>query len=364
MTRLGDVVDKALLAEMLAERFVVARKHTTMPLVILNYTDRCQYERGAWNEVTRACRGLIYRVDTEAIMARPFRKFFNYGQAEAGTLDLKEPAVVTDKLDGSLGVLYPTNDGYAIATRGAFDSDQAIRATTIWQERYQDVQPDPDWTLLFEIIYPENRIVLDYGTREDLVLLGAVNKHSGQSVGPMEPEVASWPGPRATVFPYSSLADALAAPPRPNAEGLVVHLCGTDERVKIKQEDYVRLHRIVTGLNERTVWEHLSEGKPLRTLIEPLPDEFHRWVEEVADGLVATVNGWASDIELAYAATVASLPSSYSRKDFALAIKGHPQMAALFSRLDGKDYRPSLWRAAKPATFRGPTGQTYSEDTA
>lgn len=357
--KLSDLFDHALLTHCLNERLVVARRHPSKPLTILNYTERCQYERGNWNEVTRQCRGLIYNEHTGEVVARPFRKFFNYGQAEAGEFDLTAPVTVTDKLDGSLGILY----GDEIATRGAFESEQAQHATALFRSRYASFVVPEGWTLLFEIVYPSNRIVCDYGEQDDLILLGAVEIDTGRSVGPRD-SALGWPGPIATIFPYASLADALAAEPRQNAEGLVVHFRDTDERVKLKQEDYVRLHRIVTGLNERTVWEHLCEQKPLDELLEPLPDEFHSWVRSVADRLTEQVFEQCDEVERTYTAVVGGLPEGFSQKDYALAVKDHPLSWALFSRKAGKAYAPRLWLQAKPEARRGPTGIEYSEDTA
>lgn len=362
-----DLFDPTALDHALQERLVVARKHPSAPLTILNYTERCQYERGLWDDVTTQCRGIIHDEDG-TIVARPFRKFFNYGQSEAGTLDLTAPVICTDKLDGSLGILYPlATNGFrwAVATRGSFDSDQARHATGVWRERYEfPYEPPEGWTLLFEIIYPANRIVLDYGTRNDLVLLGAVNIETGRSVDPRNPMFANWPGQRAEQFEYRTLADALTARPRPNAEGLVVHLYVTDERVKIKQEDYVALHRIVTGLNERTVWEHLVAGKPVEELLTALPDEFHEWVREVAARLTATVESGCSEVETAYSTILASLPPDYTRKDFALVAARHPRRAQLFSRLSGKDYRRQIWDECYPSPRVGPRPIEHSEATA
>ena len=70
-----------------------------------------------------------------------------------------------------------------------------------------------------------------------------------------------------------------------------MHFLDADERVKIKYAEYVRLHRIVTGLNARTVWEVLVTGGDLDELTEPLPDEFHAWVRGVAAELTAQVDG-------------------------------------------------------------------------
>lgn len=357
MTRLNDLFDAAELEHCLAERLVVARQHPTAALTILNYTERCQYERGLWNPVTLACRGLIHDA-AGRIVARPFRKFFNYGQAEGGEFDLSARVVVTDKLDGSLGILYPSGDGMALATRGAFESEQAAYATRLWRAKWGRFVPPEGWTFLFEIIYPGNRIVLDYGAMEELVLLGAVEIATGRSVGPFDP-ICDWYGPaRAEQFPYATLADALNAPPRSNAEGLVVHFVDSDERLKIKQEDYVALHRIVTGLNERVVWEHVSAGKPVADLLAPLPDEFHGWAGEVAARLLATVESNAAEVESAYSTILASLPPAPTRKDFALLAKDHPRRGQLFNRHDGKEYRRSLWDECYPASKVGPRPAT------
>lgn len=360
MTTLADLFDRDLLNYCLAERLVVARQHPTAALTILNYTERCQYEKGLWNPVTLQCRGLIHDTD-DRIVARPFRKFFNYGQEDGIQLAPDAPVRVTDKLDGSLGILYPVGDGYAIATRGAFESEQAQHATALLRARYPGYAPPDGWTDLFEIVYPENRIVLDYGTQDDLIFLGSVQIATGVTAGP---HVGEWPGPRATVFDFATLAEAVSAPPRPNAEGLVIHCLTTHERVKIKQADYVALHRIVTGLNERTVWEHLRDGKPLPELLDALPDEFHEWVGEVAARLLATVEADASEVERAYSTILANLPAGYTRKDFALVAKEHPQRAALFQRHDGKEYRGGLWDAAKPSPRMGPRGIAPTEATA
>lgn len=70
--------------------------------------------------------------------------------------------------------------------------------------------PVAGWTYLFEIIYPSNRIVLDYGRTDDLMLLGAVQISTGTAVGPRDPICAPWPGPRIEVQAYLTLAEALA----------------------------------------------------------------------------------------------------------------------------------------------------------
>ena len=203
--------------------FVVRRAHPTLPLCILNYTERATYTPDSWNAVTRNCRGLIYDTNTHEIVARPFPKFFNMGERYAPQCDPTSRVVVTDKLDGSLGVLYRTPDGLAVSTRGSFDSEQTKHATELVRTRYAEFVPPHGHTLLFEIVYPDNRIVVDYGDMDDLILLGAIHIETGCSYFPHDDLLVAWPGPRTTVFDHETLAHALAAPPRPNAEGLVTY---------------------------------------------------------------------------------------------------------------------------------------------
>jgi RNA ligase len=167
--------------------------------------------------------------------------------------------------------------------------------------------------------------------------------------------VPDWPGPVVETFGHAMFAEALAAPPRPGREGLVVHVTGTDTRLKIKYDEYVRLHRLVTGLNARVVWEHLVAGKDLAELVKPLPDEFHPWVHGVADRLHAEVATAAAAVERAYASIVDALPAGWGRKEFALRAAGHPERGCLFLRLDGRDYRPLLWQRVRPTADATPT---------
>jgi RNA ligase len=368
---LHDLLDRRSLAAMLDEGYVRQQVHPTEPLAILNYTEKAAYDN-VWNAVTLACRGLIWNTATGEIVARPFRKFFNHGQVGAPDLDLDAEVIVTDKQDGSLGILYPLpSGGHAIATRGSFASEQAIHATQVWNDRYAGrVTAPAGLTLLFEIVYPTNRIVCDYGDLDDLVLLGAVSIATGESCQPDPVLCGGWPGPVTETFAYTTLAEALAAESRPNAEGLVVHFVDADERLKVKYAEYVRLHRLVTGVTARTVWEHMVAGNPLNDLIEPLPDEFHDWVRNVAAGILARVEAEEYRLGEVYREVLARMPAGWSandragRKDFAMVAAAHPDKWALFNQLDGKDIYGELLKRAKPEPYLTPSGRTYTEDNA
>lgn len=347
MSTLGDLFDRGLFDTMVDGGYVRVQQHPTLPLHIANYSEKAQYEN-VWNDVTLTCRGLIYDA-TGKVHARPYRKFFNYGDdVNTGPLDLHAPAIVTDKLDGSLGISYMTPDGPAIATRGSFASDQALHATEVLRSRYPDWTPAEGWTYLFEIVYPQNRIVVDYGELDDLILHGIVAVDTGAVHSALD--VDNWPGPVVKAFAYESLAEALAADPRPNAEGLVVALNG-DTMVKVKQADYVALHRIITGLNARTVWEWLGDGKTIGDLCATIPDDFHGWVEDVANGLTTESEAIIAAAEAEHTRITGELPADFGRGDYARHAVKSDLRSYLFLLLDDKrrQARELAWRAVKPS---------------
>lgn len=358
---LAELVSSRDLAEAIDAGYVRQQQHPELPLTILNYTQKAQYEN-AWTQTVCICRGIIHDA-AGSVQARPFAKFFNHGQEGAARIDLDAPVHVTDKADGSLGILYPTPDGYAIATRGSFTSDQAQHATELYRREYMSrFRPDPSLTVLVEIVYPANRIVLDYAGMDDLILLGAVETRTGRVIKP--DALPDWPGPRAATFSARTFAEALAIEPRPNAEGIVVRCLITGGMLKIKQADYLDLHRAITGLNARTVWEFMVAAKPIEDLLAPLPDEFHPWVRKVARELDEHIELRTAEIDRAYTDLLDRLPADWTRRDFAALAVQHADKWAMFMRLDGRDPRPEILKNAKPAPYLTPMGVQHNEDNA
>jgi RNA ligase len=373
---LYDVIDQNELADALAAGHVREQTHPTEPLAVLNYTEICAVTPGAWNPTTLACRGLIYRTDTGEVTARGFVKFFNHGQAGAPVLDMDTSVLVTDKKDGSLGIIYPLpSGGYAVATRGSFASEQAIHATKVLRDRYPHFRCDPSLTTLVEIVYPANRIVLDYGRFDDLILLGGQPIRGGAPIPPATMQaVCTWSGPVTETMMVGSFAEAVALPNRANAEGVVVYDLAHGSLVKIKQADYVELHRIVTNLTARKVHDHLLAGKPIAEFIAPLPDEFHTWVLQVAGDITSLVEAEAERLAEVYRETLRLMPDGWSlpllpedrhhRATFAKVAAKHPDSWALFRLLDDRRIDDELLKRARPEPYLTPSGRTYTEDNA
>jgi len=356
--RLADIMDTGLLAQMLQEKYIRAQVHPDdQRLHILNYTEKAQFDR-VWNEATRQCRGLIVR-DLKTVgmyttvVARPFPKFFNSGENGREDYDFSAEVEVTDKMDGSLGILYEGPDGPAIATRGSFSSDQALHATAVYRDRYEGTwRPCPGLTYLFEIIFPENRIVVDYGDKDDLILLGTVSNDRGVIAGTyFAQRFDNWSGPVTKIFGEHRLALALARKPREGAEGIVVRFLATSEMVKIKQEDYVALHRIIFGLNERAVWQRLLDGDHAPDINRDLPEEFHPWVNKVAERIMNEGNAIvdsACDEFAAIHVGANGLDERERKKRFAsLAVKSKNR-GLLFLLYDDKSLHAAIYKMIRP----------------
>jgi RNA ligase len=322
------------IAEMVSKGYVSIRCHPEdETLKVYNYTARTQYER-VWNASTLMTRGLITR-DNEVI-ARPFQKFFNYDEIPKSSNNvLKGPWEVLEKLDGSLGILYKFRENdYRIATRGSFDSPQAIWATKFFKEHFLEWKPIDNLTYLFEIIYPENKIVVDYENREELLLLDVLETKTNERV-----DVYS-PFERCPTYGFST---EIPMAERNNKEGYVL-VNSKGFRVKVKHEQYKRLHKLITECSNITVWEYLSQNLAINELIDNLPDEHYPWLKNQIDSLKASYE-FEEFVAKEY---YDNRPATDDRKELAAYFTQYKFPWMMFCLLDDKDYSENLWKVIKP----------------
>jgi RNA ligase len=322
---------------LISEGFITSRKHSTDDLFILNYTARCQYE-SHWTPETMQCRGLI--VDSQRnIVSRPLKKFFNLEELD-GRIP-SSPFAVYDKLDGSLCISYVSGNHVRLATRGSFESEQAEWANEILINKYGNVGLDTNrYTYCFELIDPRNRIVVDYGRKSDLVLLAIIETETGQE----QPiDSVDLPFPRPQKFSFASL-DEIVNQQDDEREGFVLKF-QTNERIKFKFAEYKRLHKILTQVSSKSIWESLRDGKPLDEILERVPDEFFSWVKKTK----ADLERQYTDIESVHSAICGSTPIGADRKAIAEYFKRSSSYPSIcFSMLDGKNYSDFIWKILRP----------------
>jgi RNA ligase len=373
LTLIGDYISKGL---------VIKQNHPTLPLAIYNYSRECQYN-GMWDDITLNCRGLV--LDNEGnVVAKPFPKFFNYEEHKPEDIP-NEYFEVYEKMDGSLGIFFyyeeelsderryniwfnnnyetgmerffdPNNlpnfdDPYYeptpkikgewhMTTRGSFTSEQAIKGMEIANKYNYNKICVPGYTYLFEIIYPENRIVVDYGKEERLVLLGVMNRR-GEEFPYEELVEEGWD----IVMKYKTWGEdweTLKKEISKDNEGYVIRFSG-GMRMKIKGDEYVRLHRILTNFSTKDIWELLRNNEQLEPFLDRVPDEFDAWVKEVVRDLQTEFDTIKNKIEIEFRELI-------DKKEFADKIADNPNRSLLFKRLDS--YSPQfdemIWKLLKP----------------
>ena len=272
-----------LVKQMIAEGWINVQKHPTEDIYILKYSKVCAiYHK--WNEATLQCRGIIVDKDYN-IIARPFSKFFNYEEIEDKSIIPKGAAKAYEKLDGSLGIMYWVNDVPYISTAGSFISEQAEHATKILHEKYSDVtcKLKHDRTFLFEIIYPGDRHIVDYGDMDDIVLIGVLdNEIEGK-----EYDIYSY-------YPMFNVADCYGTTKNwlelrtkmsgKNREGFVIKF-NNGFRLKLKYEDYFRLHRLHEYMTKKHVFDFVETGRldELNELLDQFDEEVRISVNKMLD---------------------------------------------------------------------------------
>lgn len=332
--------------QLIRDGYITRKKHPQADLWIYNYTAKTQYQR-LWTSETVQCRGLILDADHN-VVARGFKKFFNLGETDNTTLENlpQQPFEVTAKLDGSLGILYRVNGSFAVATRGSFDGAQARWATRFLNEHYDLSALPPYLTLLFEIIYPDNRVVVDYGEKRDLVLIGVIDHVTDFDLGYRAVQVAAkrFGFNAVDTLKIDSLQDLIELKQRSvGVEGWVIKFQNGGFRIKIKTDEYTQLHRLVFGLTVNRVRDAILED--WESFTEQLPEEFRVEVEDIARKI------WQRVIseQYRYYVMFQNIPEHVktNKKLFALYVKReYPQdHACLFSIYNGHTFQRHILRS-------------------
>lgn len=237
------------------------------------YAEKTTYER-AWNPITISARGIILDPEAGKIVALPFPKFFNLG--EHGVENIPDgPFTTYEKLDGSLIIIYHHDGKWKTATKGSLNSTQAQWAAK-WLETQDLSVLETDFTYLAEAIYPENKIVVSYDY-DGLVLLGAYNRVTGEEVSFNHiTAISIWKGWKAAkTYAYNSISHLieLAKTLPVSEEGFILKFAN-GLRLKVKGEEYVRIHRLVSNLTPLAVWEAMMLNKDMLDIKKELPEEF------------------------------------------------------------------------------------------
>ena len=255
-----------------AEKLGRVTAHRQNGLVGFKYSMNTIYA-GDWDDVTLNARGIVFNEKTGEIVARPFKKFFNYqefytGEGLKSELYLKVPQEFKpnlegsfrcmEKVDGSLGIVFlnPFTTKWQVKTGGSFDSDQAVWAQEWFNKNINTDLLIDGFTYCFEIISKEDIHPIKYDF-EGMVLLGAISNSTGEEV-PLSQiqKIAERLNVRMVkLYEFEKFNDAVEwAKKLPKTqEGLVITF-DNGFKTKAKSDDWCQLAKMFEGMTKWNIW--------------------------------------------------------------------------------------------------------------
>ena len=253
--------------------------------------------------LVREARGIIFRESDWECVCHPFNKFGNYGESYCPEINWRT-ASVQEKVDGSL-IKFWFDNGWNISTNGTIDAFKAnindvkyqnfgqlvldaIRKVFSDEHNFFDILV-PEFTYMFELVSPYNRVVVPYDETK-LYFLGFRSRLLGEEFAP-EHYVLKEHFIIPKRYPLYSLSDVQKAA---NAlswdeEGYVV--CDANfNRVKIKSPSYVMAHyaRNNNVINTERLVQIVLDGEQEEFLIyaSDYADELHE-VEDIMHAIAS-----------------------------------------------------------------------------
>lgn len=343
-------IDWDVLNTYIENNLIVSNKHPDYDIWILNYSPKTQYNQG-WDIYTMSCRGLIVDADGN-ILARTFQKFKNYEEHDPNDSVFKQKNYeIFEKMDGSLIILfhYSVANEWIVASRGSFISEQSEEARKMLNgiDNIYDKLSN-NFTYIFEVLYSENRIVVNYGNRWELIMLACIDTTTGIEL--KYDDMVNGYSPYFTIvkkynITFNDLSE-LKNLDEENREGFVIKY-ENGFRVKVKFEEYVRLHGILTNVSNVTIWEHLMNKYDFDILWDRVPDEMNEWLKKTINSLEMEFNN-IERLALKEFMRIYHINNIITRKEFAMEALKSKYNSILFNMYDRKSYDKIIWKMIKP----------------
>lgn len=305
-------------------------------LVLFKYS---QIDSDFFNPIVKECRGIILEKDTWRVVAYPFKKFFNFGEAYADEIDW-ESAVVETKEDGSLIKVYFYDGEWRVGTNGTIFAENAELNSGPYKNFRELFDAAAEkcgfdfsrlnryYTYVLELCSPFNIIICPQSEMR-LIHIGTRNNRTFQEV---EADIGI---PHPQRYALSSLEDCITMAKTFDftKEGFVVKDKNYN-RIKVKSEDYVRVHRLANNGS-------MTEERAIELIRENELDEFFTYFPQYKEYIEAVKNEVAAlsqSINDIITAAREIKSHSISRADFAAQVVKLSSLGKVVSFLayDGK----------------------------
>lgn len=251
-------------------------------LTLYNYKpDAAFRDDDEWTDYERACRGVVLDDDGNLI-ALPFPKFFNWSEENRHNTDGLTVSHFETKVDGSLGICFHYKGEWWVTTHGSLDSHQGIYATELLRDaiKFCNAELDTDINYMVEIVYPENRIVTDYGDFTGLYYLAAYNRKTLKEEIHYGVPIVFSSEERIYTKSFSDLL-TICKTRQTLEEGYVI-VYDNGDRVKLKTEAYLMAHRARFSIRPKYIQDlMLNKPEALLELRRNLPNEFLCEIDDI-----------------------------------------------------------------------------------
>ena len=256
-------MDLFKLNQLIINNYINKVKCPNLDIYSYCYSQKCEIEEN-WNDITLACRGLVLDLEGNIIF-NCVKKFFNKDQNQIAkdifnNLDLNNLRNY-EKLDGSFIKIFKYNNKLIIGSKTSFENEYTDWAKEIIKR--DNLKFEDGLSYHFELIVPENRIVVDYKKDKNLYLWAVVETKTGKELDIYDKRFENF-------NKVKLIKDVESYLKKSNVEGIVIY--DGKNRLKLKTQEYLKLHRIRTMCSKKRIIELLEEGKSIRDF--DFPDEF------------------------------------------------------------------------------------------
>jgi len=262
-----------------------------------------------YDKFYRECRSIVIDLKREAIVTSPFKKFANLNEWEENSVDnirheieSAKSVEITNKLDGSLQVARWYNGELFMTGSQSLDWRNSWRLESgrkmlLSNPAYSNMlRENPSITFMFEFISLADAHVVKYDkNQEGLYLIGMRDSTTGKqfSYKEIKEYADKYSIPMTEIFnkTFDEVLEEIKYRKSDECEGFVLNIDG--HMLKVKTDDYVKLHKILSKLSSiNLIIQNIADDK-IDDLFAKVPLAYHGRIKKI----VSLVEKYKSDMQ-------------------------------------------------------------------
>ena len=265
------------------------------------------------NGFYQECRSVVIDLEKEEIVLSPFKKFRNLNECPENQIDViidkinKAKCIeITNKLDGSMQSARKYYDKIIMSGSQSIDKNNSWRLKDgyniiISQNIYiQMINHNSIYTFIFEYITLKDAHVVNYKKEDEgLYLLGMRNSYTGKqlSYNEVKKYADKYNVKMTEIFnkTFDEVMEDTKNYKSYEMEGYVLNIDG--HLVKIKIDDYVHIHKILSNISSiNLIIQHIADNT-FDDLISKVPESYKQRVMKIANIIFNYIKQTNQDID-------------------------------------------------------------------